>query len=62
MQSVGQDEGIKRSQEEGGQGGGDKPFHVAVTEKRRRRRSVFPTLLLLHLPLYLSEAAVSRLS
>ena len=55
MQSVGQDEGIKRSQEEG-QGGGDKPFHVAVTEKRRRR-SVFPTLLPLHLPLYLSEAA-----
>ena len=55
MQSVGQDEGIKRSQEEGGQGGGDKPFHVAVTEKRRR--SVFPTLLPLHLPPYLSEAA-----
>ena len=55
MQSVGQDEGIKRSQEEGGQGGGgDKPFHVAVTEKRRRRRSMFPTL---PLPLLHSEAA-----
>ena len=53
MQSVGQDEGIKRSQEEGGQGGGgDKPFHVAVTEKRRR--SMFPTL---PLPLLHSEAA-----
>ena len=56
MQSVGQDEGIKRSQEEGGQGGGgDKPFHVAVTEKRRRRRrSMFPTL---PLPLLHFEAA-----